>query len=102
MSHEFGIRGLSMNEPERREGRPGRDGVQVDITHGSLLVAHRSDWLADLVRRVLAGEGVERASIALTLVDDATIRELNRRHLGHDWPTDVITFDLSETDEERA
>jgi probable rRNA maturation factor len=52
--------------------------------------------LADLGRATLRGEGVERASISIVIVDNATIREINRRNLGHDWPTDVITFPLSE------
>ena len=41
-------------------------------------------------------EGVEPASISIALVDDATIHAINRKHLGHDWPTDVISFLLSE------
>ena len=40
--------------------------------------------------------GSTRASISIALVDDATIQRVNRRHLGHDWPTDVISFPLSE------
>jgi probable rRNA maturation factor len=52
-----------------------------------------------LVRRTLLGEGIDRASISIALVDDATIHVLNRRHLDHDWPTDVITFVLSEADD---
>ncbi len=51
--------------------------------------------LAALAALVLRLEGVERASISIALVDDAAIHELNRRHLSHDWPTDVITFGLS-------
>jgi probable rRNA maturation factor len=30
--------------------------------------------------------------LSVVLVDDATIHEVNARVLGHDWPTDVITF----------
>jgi probable rRNA maturation factor len=55
--------------------------------------------LAGLARAVLAGEGIQDASVSIVLVDDATIHDLNRRHLGHDWPTDVITFGLSESGE---
>ena len=29
---------------------------------------------------------------SISIVDDATIRELNRDQLGHDWATDVISF----------
>jgi len=55
--------------------------------------------VADLARRVLEAEGIGSASISLALVDDAAIHGLNRRHLGHDWPTDVITFGLSAPDD---
>ena len=40
--------------------------------------------------------GSAAPSISIALVDDATIHAVNRRHLGHDWPTDVISFRLSE------
>ena len=35
---------------------------------------------------------MSQAEISIVLVDDATIHALNDRHLGHDWPTDVISF----------
>jgi probable rRNA maturation factor len=71
--------------------------VEVSDTQGHLAIDHRA--LADLVRRVLAGEGVGRASLSVALVDEATIHAVNRRHLDHDWPTDVISFRLSEPGE---
>jgi probable rRNA maturation factor len=48
------------------------------------------------VRGALAAEGVTSGWISVAVVDDATIRAINRRHLGHDWPTDVISFPLSD------
>jgi probable rRNA maturation factor len=56
--------------------------------------------LGRLVREVLRIEGVERASISLLIVDNAAIHEVNRAVLGHDWPTDVITFPLSAPEDE--
>jgi probable rRNA maturation factor len=38
------------------------------------------------------------AAISLAVVDDTTIHELNRRHLEHDWPTDVLSFVLEDDD----
>lgn len=38
----------------------------------------------------------EIGSINFVLCDDDFIRELNKRYLGHDSPTDVITFVLEE------
>jgi probable rRNA maturation factor len=71
------------------------DGIEVEVsdTQSHLRVDPRA--LASLARKALAAEGVERAAVSLAVVDDATIREVNRRHLGHDWPTDVVTFPLS-------
>jgi probable rRNA maturation factor len=48
----------------------------------------------DAVRAALAARGIERAEVSVALVDDETIRALNREHLGHDRPTDVIAFGL--------
>ncbi len=46
------------------------------------------------VSTVLAAEH-RTADISVTFVGRDTIRELNRRWLGHDAPTDVIAFPLS-------
>lgn len=35
---------------------------------------------------------LESFSASISIVDDPTIHELNRTHLDHDWPTDVISF----------
>jgi len=51
------------------------------------------------VQRVLHAENRTDAAISIALVDNVTIRALNRKHLGHDWPTDVISFPLSAPDE---
>jgi probable rRNA maturation factor len=71
--------------------------VEVSDTQGHLRVDPEA--LARLARGVLAGEGIRQASISIALVDDATIQAMNRRHLAHDWPTDVISFRLSEPDD---
>jgi probable rRNA maturation factor len=67
--------------------------IEISDTQGCLFV--ESDALVGLAQSVLSQEGRERASVSIALVDDATIRGINRTHLGHDWPTDVISFPLS-------
>jgi len=47
-----------------------------------------------LARAVLRAEGVRRAIVSIAFVGPARIRTLNRTHLGHDRPTDVIAFTL--------
>ncbi len=49
------------------------------------------------VETVLKCEKLETsANVSLVLCDDRTIHELNIRYLGHDYPTDVLSFPLSE------
>jgi len=78
-------------------GEPSGIDVEISDTQVHLRVDHR--WLAKLVRQVLQSEGRARASISIALVDDDAIHRLNSAHLGHDWPTDVITFPLSEPED---
>lgn len=62
-----------------------QDFVQVD-----------ADQLLQIAETVLLGESVIAADVSLALVDDAAIREINRRYLNHDYPTDVISFSLQD------
>ena len=73
--------------------------IEVEIADNQSHLDADPAFLTGLVRRVLDRQGVDRASISIALVDDPTIRAINRRHLAHDWPTDVITFALGEPDE---
>jgi len=52
------------------------------------------DHLVRAVEATLNHFNVGRASISVAIVDDAYIEDLNRKHLGHEGPTDVLTFDL--------
>ncbi len=55
--------------------------------------------LEEAVRITLVAEGVEAGEVSLTLLKDEEIHELNRRYLGHDWVTDVLSFALHESGE---
>ncbi len=54
--------------------------------------------LIEAARAVLLESEFSTSIISLAVVDDAAIHELNRRHLDHDWPTDVLSFTLEEQD----
>ncbi len=45
---------------------------------------------------ILEDSPFSSAVISLAVVDDETIHELNRRHLEHDYPTDVLSFVLED------
>ena len=49
-----------------------------------------------LLRALAARLGVEQESVAVIFSDDAAIRELNRRFLGRDRATDVLSFPAGE------
>ncbi len=98
--HVLGRTDLTVNNADPREIEPQgmssmRSQILVDIsdTQGHLQVDDRS--IERLVKLVLDAENRRRASISIALVDDKTIHALNRAHLSHDWPTDVISFPLS-------
>jgi probable rRNA maturation factor len=71
--------------------------IEINDVQGHLPVDRAA--LCKLARTVLAREERHRANVSIVLVDDATSRRINRTYLGHDWPTDVISFPLSGPDE---
>ncbi|MDA8035460.1 MAG: rRNA maturation RNase YbeY [Actinomycetota bacterium] len=55
-----------------------------------------------LAEAVLTAEGVDgEAELSLSFVDEATIAELNERWLGHDGPTDVLSFPIDDDPDDR-
>ena len=50
------------------------------------------------VKAVAASYGKRVGEIAYIFVDDEKILEMNRQYLGHDYYTDIITFDYCEGD----
>ena len=55
-----------------------------------------ADRVRDLVRRTLLAERVREAMISVAFVSSREIAKLNREHLGHAGPTDVISFALGD------
>jgi probable rRNA maturation factor len=81
---------------------PGRstvrylDGVRVDVTARDGVAAPVP--VAALVRAITAalraGKAPTPASVSLILTDDAEIAGLNEHHMGHEGPTDVLSFPM--------
>ena len=66
----------------------------VDVsTEGQRLAVSRAR-VRDLATGVLRAERVRHALLSITFVSRREIARLNRRHLGHAGPTDVISFAL--------
>ncbi len=58
----------------------------------------RPELLRRAIAAVLRRHDVPAAVISVAVVSDETIAGINQAYLGHEGPTDVITFDLREAD----
>lgn len=70
--------------------------IQVDFCNRTLQQVDARQ-LTDAVRGVLEQAGCRQAEISLAVLDDAAMHALNRQHLQHDYPTDVLSFVLEHT-----
>ncbi len=68
---------------------------QISIANSQNCLDLDEDFLIQVAQRVLAEEQVAAAEISVALVDDATIHQLNRQFLDHDYATDVLSFLLN-------
>ena len=50
--------------------------------------------------KLLKDHQIEDAELSIAVLDDDMIQSYNQQYLDHDWPTDVISFLLSEEDVE--
>lgn len=66
--------------------------VAVFNAHGRRRVPPR--FAASAVRRTLHGEGIGSAAITVVFENSRSSRAVNRKFLGHDRATDVISFPL--------
>lgn len=73
--------------------------IDVTDTQSHLKVDHAR--IRGLAERTLRDHDVAWAGISIVIVDNPAIRTINARHLNHDWPTDVITFPISDADDDQ-
>ncbi len=72
------------------------DGWRVDVTvrPGVPRVLSGVASARVIAAALAAGGAPKPASLSVVLTDDAELAELNQTHLGHDGPTDVLSFPL--------
>ncbi|MCA9248598.1 MAG: rRNA maturation RNase YbeY [Planctomycetales bacterium] len=68
--------------------------ITVDVVNEQSALAVDDDQIRRVIEAVFAEQRDGGAAICVVLVDDATIHQLNRQFLDHDWPTDVLSFVL--------
>jgi probable rRNA maturation factor len=72
------------------------EGVRVDVTtrEGVQALLPTAALVRAIAAALRAGEAPTPASVSLILTDDAEIAELNEQHMGHEGPTDVLSFPM--------
>lgn len=89
-----------MRPPSPSRRHSSRFQIAVDRRHR--VVALTPLQIRRALRTILSLEEVSCADLSVAIVDDATIHKINREHLDHDEPTDVISFLYSDPPEPDA
>jgi probable rRNA maturation factor len=77
--------------------------VQVDLLIETTLTEEEKQalgWIEKVIQTAAEVEELPPVEVAITIVDNQRIQELNREYRGKDQPTDVLSFPLWEPDEE--
>ncbi|MFO0428680.1 MAG: rRNA maturation RNase YbeY [Planctomyces sp.] len=72
---------------------------EIDISNQQKVLPVDVALLRQTIEAALSLEDVGAAVLSITIVDNEAIHRLNREHLQHDYPTDVISFPLECSDE---
>ena len=67
---------------------------EIDISNRQSALAFDENRVQAAVARALAIEQVASAVLSISIVDNSARHKINRDHLQHDYPTDVISFQL--------
>jgi probable rRNA maturation factor len=71
--------------------------IEIEINdQQAVFPVDRRRWKR-VARTILKDQGITAATISLAVVSDQVMRQLNRRYLAHDYPTDVLSFVLERT-----
>ena len=71
--------------------------IIVQITKNFKGIDVRLPKLKRLVKAICNRFKLSKATVSIAIVDDAEIRKVNARFLNRNYPTDVISFDLSDS-----
>ena len=76
--------------------------LRVDVAFEGVRIPIARARVVALAEGVLRREGVRDALLSIAFVSDHRIAALNRAHLGHAGPTDVISFGFAAVETGRA
>ncbi len=64
----------------------------IEVRWGNPARSRSTGWVKRVVKSTLAFEKQKNRSVSIFLTNDREIRKINKRYLGHDRATDVISF----------
>jgi len=72
--------------------------IEIQIHRGSIAGKIPRTLITKAIEVIASEFGWSDAEISVAVVDDPEIHRVNRQFLQHDYPTDVISFDTTESD----
>jgi len=92
----------SLDDAEPPESPTRSDALDIELTlNVADLNPPLTGWLDVMLRDIAAQAGVERGRIGLAVVDDDEMAALHEQYKQVEGTTDVLTFDLRESSDER-
>lgn len=79
--------------------KPAKMPVQVLFHHSEQVRECNTDRMQQAILAIADEHDWKSGEISVALVSDSEIQTVNRQHLQHDYATDVISFDLTESDD---
>jgi len=86
----------SVEQSAELNGVPPDPSFRVVIANEQSMLSIDKSQLQTAVATVVRESAYQSGTVSIALVDDPTIHEINRQYLGHDYPTDVLSFVLED------
>ena len=77
--------------PDNSQPEPTKLRIEVLVDTGLTLAIERSA-IEQAAAAAASSRGFNRGEIGIRVADDNAVHDINRKHLNHDHPTDVISF----------
>lgn len=81
-----------MNRKPKKVKKHSKTAILINNLHPSYKLPVTHNNVRELVSKVMDGEDCQFNEIIVNFVDNRAIKKLNKKHLKHDYFTDIITF----------